>query len=80
MIKEAVVRSPKWLRKFADFEVITGEDKRDQSKNIEFATGKDVKGITSKKAIEKRSRELWDQRWDQIHYEIKVLLQRKLCK
>jgi len=38
MIKEAVVRSPKWLRKFADFEITTGEDKRDQSKNIEITS------------------------------------------
>jgi hypothetical protein len=30
MIKEAVYRSPKWLRKYVDFEVSTGEDISDK--------------------------------------------------
>jgi hypothetical protein len=48
VIKEAVYRSPKWLRKFVDFEVSTGEDISDK---------------TSIRNQEKELKKKWNKRW-----------------
>jgi len=61
MLNEGVYRSPKWLRKFMDFEVSTGDD---------------IKGKKSKRSIridkENKEKELlkkWDKRWYNINEE-----------
>lgn len=58
MLNEGVYRSPKWLRKFMDYEVSTGDD---------------IKGKKSKKSIrleeEKKKKEIlkkWDNKWKNI--------------
>jgi len=57
-MNESVIRSPKWLRKFVDFEVSTGEDIKD---NI-------LKRSERKKAEaedeEKKKLNDWDRRWN----------------
>lgn len=57
MIKEGVIRSPKWLRNFIDFEINTGED---------------IKGEKSKRRISKEKKEAeinrlkeWDRKWSE---------------
>lgn len=48
MLNEAVFRSPKWLRKFMDFEVSTGDDISDKAE---------------KKEAEKKRLAAWDKAW-----------------
>lgn len=47
-MNEAIVRSPKFLRNFVDFEI---------------NTGRDIKGEPSEKEKKRRIFELWDKRW-----------------
>lgn len=48
MLNEAVFRSPKWLRKFMDFEISTGDDISDKAE---------------KKEVEKKRLAAWDKAW-----------------
>lgn len=54
MIKEAIYRSPKWMRNFLDFEV---------------ATGSDIKGEPSKRQKRKEIEKEWNQRWRNVKEE-----------
>lgn len=54
MIKESVYRSPKWLRKFVDFEISTGDDISDK---------------ISQKKQEKELRKKWNKRWQDANQE-----------
>lgn len=54
MIKESVYRSPKWLRKFVDFEISTGDDISDK---------------ISQKKQEKELHKKWNKRWQDANQE-----------
>jgi hypothetical protein len=54
MIKEAIYRSPKWMRNFLDFEV---------------ATGADIKGEPSERQKSKKIENEWNKRWQSVNEE-----------
>lgn len=48
MIREGIIRSPKWMRSFMDFEINTGND---------------IKGVPSKSRLEKDRKKKWEEKW-----------------
>jgi hypothetical protein len=59
MLNEAVYRSPKWLRKFMDFEISTGDDISDKAEKKEA----EKKRLAEKKEAEKKRLAAWDKVW-----------------